>query len=60
MYMELKVCPVCGKKFIPATEHMYKTDVDGKTILTCSYTCWRKVKPTKSHSHYASRRREQG
>lgn len=31
-------CPVCGKKFIPAPFHAYKTSPCGKTLL-CTYSC---------------------
>lgn len=35
----LKQCSVCGKTFIPAACHMYKT----KDGMQCSYSCYRKA-----------------
>jgi hypothetical protein len=33
-----RVCPICGKTFIPAPEHVYKTPTrDGH--LVCSFSC---------------------
>ena len=32
-------CPVCGKIFVPAPQHIYKNK---KGIKVCSYTCARK------------------
>lgn len=36
-----RVCPICGKKFIPEPLHVYrdKTDPNGK--LVCTYSCMR-------------------
>ena len=42
--LELKKCSICGKEFIPAALHMYKTkNSHGITKLQCSYTCYRKA-----------------
>lgn len=40
-YLVERICPVCGKKFIPAPYHVYKlwNEVSGHNILVCSYTC---------------------
>lgn len=40
-------CPICGKKFVPAPEHMWKIgNWDGISGLrytrVCTYTCMRK------------------
>lgn len=41
---ELRKCSICGKEFIPASMHMYKTkNRRGITKLQCSYTCYRKA-----------------
>ena len=32
-------CPICGKKFIPAPEHVYRRTVKGKMRYLCSYHC---------------------
>ena len=31
-------CPVCGKKFIPAPMHAYKTSAKSNKLL-CTYSC---------------------
>lgn len=42
--MESAKCSICGKEFIPAAMHMYKTiNYHGKTEKQCSYTCYRKA-----------------
>ena len=39
-------CPVCGKKFIPASQHIYKKKTryqkDYKSRYVCSWGCQRK------------------
>lgn len=41
---ELRKCSICGKEFIPAAMHMYKTKKKGETTkIQCSYTCYRKA-----------------
>lgn len=32
-----RICPVCGKRFVPAVEHIYRTG--DKSRLVCTYTC---------------------
>ena len=40
-----KICPVCGKNFVPAGQHMYK---DARTnSLVCSWTCMLKSERLK-------------
>lgn len=42
--LELRKCSICGKEFIPAAMHMYKTkNRRGLTELQCSYTCYREA-----------------
>lgn len=42
--MILKKCSICGKEFIPASMHMYKTkNSHGIVEIQCSYTCYRKA-----------------
>lgn len=33
----MHICPVCGKKFLPAPQHIYKTSPAGR--LVCTYHC---------------------
>lgn len=40
-------CPICGKKFIPASQHYWKIsrgeyDMETRTKNVCSYSCMRK------------------
>ena len=32
-------CELCGKKFIPAVEHIFKETRKGKPIWFCGYNC---------------------
>ena len=32
-------CPICGKKFIPAPEHVYRRRVRTSLRYICSYHC---------------------
>jgi hypothetical protein len=42
--MKSRKCSICGKEFIPAAMHMYKTKKKGEiTKIQCSYTCYRKA-----------------
>lgn len=38
--MEIRICPICKKSFIPSGQHQFK--VDG--VLVCSYNCREKGK----------------
>lgn len=38
----VKICPVCGKKFIPAVNHIYKVYIDRRYRKACSWSCQRK------------------
>ena len=47
---EPNICPICGKKFIPAPENYWKIgkfDFRTRTIDVCSYTCMRKWEKEK-------------
>ncbi len=47
---DLNVCPVCGKKFAAAVEHVYKIGTGHDKELVCSYTCmrnWQKEQESK-------------
>lgn len=33
----VKICPVCGKEFVPAPDHVYKVTKSGAPV--CSYHC---------------------
>ena len=48
----VKTCPVCGKKFIPAIRHIYKS----KGRLVCTYSCMLKneEKEEKKELSYCS------
>ena len=46
------VCPICKKKFIPASEHAWKIGGETENRLVCSYHCMRQwecvhLKPKK-------------
>ena len=32
-------CPICGKKFIPGSEHVYRDKTDPYKHFVCSYPC---------------------
>lgn len=34
---QTKICPICGKEFVPAALHTYKSAIDKK--LVCSWSC---------------------
>lgn len=38
-----RVCPICGKKFLPEVLHAYydKTDTGKNKKLVCTYSCMR-------------------
>lgn len=44
-----RVCPVCGKTFIPAALHQYHTAMHGRKRLVCTYTCEQKAKIGGDH-----------
>lgn len=50
-----KVCPVCGKSFVPAPQHVYKIHVGDNDRKVCSWTCVRtyerKNKPRRKQTH---------
>lgn len=41
--MELMKCPVCGRSFIKAPYHVYKTVINGKVKYLCGWNCLRKL-----------------
>ena len=41
-YIALSKCPVCGKVYVPAPEHVYKVLIGGKRKNVCSWHCMRK------------------
>lgn len=41
--LEMRVCPICGKEFIPAPQHVYRY----MDKVYCSWTCFRKVERGK-------------
>lgn len=47
-----KKCPICGKKFVPAPQHVYKRKygAGGRARWFCKYTCmlaWDREHPKK-------------
>lgn len=44
-------CPICGKMYIPAPEHVYR-NYNGKRLV-CSYTC--SIISRKAHPDYRKR-----
>lgn len=38
---EIYSCPVCGKNFIPAPEHVYRIRKNKNYVLVCSWRCVR-------------------
>ena len=36
-----RVCPICGKKFIPEPLHVYKDKSDPDKKPVCTYSCMR-------------------
>lgn len=46
-YIPIARCPVCGKLFVPGSEHVYKVDYYAKgnhsRKRACSWSCMRKV-----------------
>lgn len=57
----IKICPICGKRFIPAPEHYWKIgtgeyDMETRNRLVCSYSCmrvWEKEQMVKTRKHSA-------
>ena len=45
--MELVRCPMCGKSFIPAPEHIYKAPIKGRVKYLCGWNCLRKLEREK-------------
>jgi hypothetical protein len=41
--LESYICPVCGKEFIPATEHIYSAFFGKNRKLVCRWTCMAKA-----------------
>lgn len=36
-----RVCPICGKKFLPEALHVYRDKTDPNRKLVCTYSCMR-------------------
>ena len=45
-----KICPVCGKEFIPAPLTIYKVKIHRRVKLLCSYACYLQAKCQKSRN----------
>ncbi len=62
MLVETK-CPVCGKEFIPAPLHVYKTRLSpagGPVVLVCSWSCVRNGEKMLDEKRKRSKRTVQG
>lgn len=46
-------CPICGKKFIPAPEHVYRRRVRTSLRYICSYHCVLEYDKNKIDRRYA-------
>lgn len=46
-------CPICGKKFIPAPEHVYRRRVRTSLRYICSYHCMLEYDKNKIDRRYA-------
>lgn len=46
-------CPICGKRFIPAPEHVFRRTVNGKLRYICSYHCTMIYDKNKIDRRYA-------
>ncbi len=58
-----RTCPVCGKVFIPAELHVYKTKLSpagGPDKLVCSWTCVRNGEKMLDEKRKRSKRTVQG
>lgn len=38
-YLTVRTCPICGKKFVPAPEHVYRVRGKKTNGLVCTYSC---------------------
>ena len=38
-FIRVEICPICGKRYIPAAQHLYRANNE----LVCSWGCQRKV-----------------
>lgn len=47
--IELK-CPICGKTFVPAPEHIYRDKRVWRGSFVCSYGCMLKSEQMKNES----------
>lgn len=41
MFGETVKCPICGKTFVPAPQHIYKFTDKGRIKSVCSWGCMR-------------------
>lgn len=45
-YRKEKVCPICGKTFIPTTDWAFRVS-KGSSVYYCSHACSRKAEKAK-------------
>lgn len=54
-----KICPVCGKNFVPAPEHIYRIRINkNRSNLVCTYNCminWQNKHEKRSRREYAKK-----
>ena len=54
-------CPICGKVFIPAVEHVWAIgdwEQDVRNDLVCSYSCMRKWEKAQENKHRQRKNRQ--
>lgn len=57
VYVKIIKCPVCGKNFVPAGQHMYKIKTKRGRRMVCSYHCMRKAK--EKNTEHEKKQKEQ-
>lgn len=45
-------CPICGKNFIPAPLHIYRSK-NKDNLIFCTYTCWNKYLNGKENKKFS-------
>ena len=52
-FIRLLDCPICGKRFVPAAQHIYKVD----SQCVCSWGCQRKIEKKREAKREAQKRK---
>ena len=53
-YIRLVKCPICGKKFVPAAQHIYKAN----SRVVCSWGCQRAVEKKREEEKEKRKKRK--